>query len=354
MLILFNTAFRLGYARNILRTLFLPEGAVNEYRYTLGDDLQISDLLLEEIQRKGCCPPVLICFGDRFSSGGYTFFPVRKGRLQSVVKSGGRAYFTVALEEHAAAIDPAAFTKKLYELASARGGNDRLLALTNHDPMCATDGRYAFWCEGEIASFIEDGEHAWRASSGQLAKAHVFRSDAGRQFVFAKCELFVNGRKKKYESGEHLPRFEVERGSDLRLKVHYYYPAQNDDTSASANLSVESSAALQLLGSSVQALDTPESRLEFPFAIESGFERGFANIDLAFSSSANNIDVVGAHEAVSIKIYQPWWWWLVAWAAIGIYLIGAACSASDQKIAGEILKSVAVIVMVVVLGKKLV
>lgn len=353
MLVLFNTAYRPGYARNILRTIFLPIGATNEFRYSIGEELQISDSLVAEVEAKGQ-PDVLICFGDRFSEGGYTFYPVRKGKLLGLERSGGRVYFTVRLQRHVAAVEPGAFTEKLYEMGSSKTGNDRLLCLTNDDPEFSKDGRYVFWSETGLDTFLEQGERAWRAASGQLANAKSFSSTDKRHYIFSKCDLIVDGNRKNYVARDHTAQYEVPRGSDLRLRVQYYYPAQNDDKTALAKLSIVSSDAIQVLSSNEQALDTPESRLEFPFAIEPGSDKRFASVDLAFSSSATDVEVIGAHDAIPVRIYQPVWWWLLVIGVVVLYIVGAAFSAADEKIVGEVLKTLAVVAMVLGLGKKLV
>ena len=74
MILLFNTAYRLGYLKNVLRTIYLPEGAVNEYRYTIGVDQNISSKQALQLQAL-IGDSVLICFGDRYAAGGYEFHP---------------------------------------------------------------------------------------------------------------------------------------------------------------------------------------------------------------------------------------------------------------------------------------
>src|SRR5690606_36116165 len=112
--------------------------------------------------------------------------------------------------------------------------------------------------------------------------------------------------------------------------------------------------ALHVLSSTEQPLDTPESRIDFTMAVEPRSDKHFGSVDLEFSSKLDGVQVVGAREAIAVKIYQPTWWWIVAIAAFVIYVVGAIFNVVDEKVVGEVLKIIGVVMMILGLGKKIV
>jgi len=82
MIYLFNSAYRPLYTRNILNTIFIPPGGINEYRYSVrGNDIHIAPGSCSEFKNAPAGIPIVIIFIDRFGRSGYEYHPLRKGRL---------------------------------------------------------------------------------------------------------------------------------------------------------------------------------------------------------------------------------------------------------------------------------
>lgn len=354
MLVLFSSAYRPGYVRNVLRTMLLPNGAANEYRYSIGSDLHISEELVSSIEKLGEVP-VLICFADRYSPGGYTFYPVRRGVLRSVSRSGGRAYFNVELGDHCAAKNPGEFTRVLYADTLSQEGVDRLLALTAGDPEHTKDGRYALVASGSyLMNLLDQSEHAWRTCAEHLSNTKAFSFNSAVRYVFAKSELLVDGRVTPYARDGDVELYKVARNQDLRLRIHYFFPAQAASSQSLARLKVAVSPAFQVLGPTEQELDMVENRLDFPLALEPASDKRFGAVDFTFFTADADAKVVAAHGTVSLRIDEARWWWFLAVVVIALYTAGAVCSAAYEKLWGEILKGVALAIAFLVLRKKIV
>jgi hypothetical protein len=340
MLLLFNTAFRPGYLQNILRTIFLPEGARNQYRYTLG--VNTSQKEIDDLLQKGECQQVLVCYGDRFSVGGYTFYPVRFGRLESVECTGGRAYFRVRLGRHASCSDQTRFTRLIYQLTQHGPPAPHLVS---GDPKNSKDGSYALYVDSNFDGVVEAAESSWADTSGKLAETDAFKS-TNANFVFAKCDLIVNGANRTYTSSHGVARYEIDREQDSRLAISYLFPAQKSDSSSKARISVSSPGGLQLLGPASHVLDMPENRVEFPFAVEPASGKDYFTLDVAIGPdpSPGAVEVIGVTEALALRVYEPVWRTWLAVLSIAIYALGAAISSAGPKLApiGELLKTIGV------------
>jgi hypothetical protein len=358
MLLLFNSAYRLGYTRNVLRTFFLPSGAPNDFRYSIGKELHVSAKFVESIQQKlrgKSSVKVLICFADRFSDGGYTFHPIRMGALIKVEEAGSRAYFKVQLEKYVTCKSPTDFSRQLYSNASSAVGDDRLLSLTNNDTQCERDGRYAFWMEDDtVEPLLQDGDHAWREAAERISKANIFQSDKSTHFVFAKCELIVDGRIQFYKRSEHTPCFKLRRNQEAKVRVSYYFPLQNEDSKSSAAMSVAASTGVAVLASPNFSLDMRENKIDVPIVFEPRSENTFFTIAFAFSPKDETAELFAAQESISIRVQEPIVRQVSAVAAIFLYALGAYLSSTGCQSWGEAFKGIALAVMFFALGKKIV
>src|SRR2546423_258254 len=95
---LFNSGFRSLYLENALRTLFLPPGATNEYRYKFrGARNQVASGTHERIKKARRGDPVAITFIDRYASGGYAYHPLRLATLVKVWEEDDYLYVRAQL-----------------------------------------------------------------------------------------------------------------------------------------------------------------------------------------------------------------------------------------------------------------
>src|ERR1017187_5979574 len=102
MLYLFNSAYRPLYTVNVLNTLTLPHGYVNEYRYKYSvKSKYLSTALFSSLgSLVSSNTDTVITFVDRFSDGGYTYHPLRKGRLVSWKQEGDQVFLRVSLADY--------------------------------------------------------------------------------------------------------------------------------------------------------------------------------------------------------------------------------------------------------------
>src|SRR5690606_5590908 len=136
--------YRIGYIGNVLRTMFLPAGADNEYRYRIGEDGQVSPEDIEKIKaEKG--QPAVICFGDRYASNDgtptYRFYPLRRGEVVDVTENGERLFIKVRMDSFLCAPSPHDYSAELYRLASRDNFN---LLKYSGNPENDKDGRYVY------------------------------------------------------------------------------------------------------------------------------------------------------------------------------------------------------------------
>ena len=350
MIVLFNTAYRPGYLQNVLRTMFLPAGSTNQYRYSIGENLQITKEIASSLQAFGE-ERVLICFGDRFSEGGYTFHPIRLGTLEKIDLAGSRAYFSVRLGEHVSCASPSEFTVALYALTPDVG--QTIPRLTNNDPLNTGDGRYAaHFGDDAVLPLLEINEFSWSVAAGGLAKAKAFLSTVDKKFIFAKCQLLINGLPKDYVRKKGSSRYEMERDDDARLSISYFFPGQLTDRTTIAKLSVSTPPGMQLLGVTEHSLEMAEDRIDFPLVIEPSSDKRFFTVDAKFFSGSSDVEVVGPHEALAVKVSETGWRQLLAVVFALTYVWGAIFAVSNQAAWGEALKGIGLVGIFFTLGGK--
>lgn len=347
MIVLFNTAFRIGYLRNVLRTIFLPVGAPNRYRYSVGEHLHVSPQTT--IHLKGRIgETILVCFGDRFAPGGYRFIPIRKAILEKVEESGGRIYLSVRMAGHISSSSVVDFTKRVYEIDSRLGLG--MLRLTGDDPQNSQDGRYVVELPtGDFEEFLEENEFSWSASVRELSQARAFQ-EQDRKFVFAKTDLVVDGLRRSYNASGGRERFVVERDADARLMVSYIFPAQNVDAAASAKLEVLTPPGMQLLGPSEHYLDMPENQIDIPFAFENESRKRYFTLDLKFAAVSDGDNVVGPEEAVAFEVHETGWRLVIALVCVAVYVCGAMIASEGSPAFGELLKGIGLVGVFLSLG----
>ena len=106
-LFLFNSGFRGLYRENMLRTLMLPSGWINKYRYS--DDNTDQELIktLNNLDEEDL--DVTIIYIDRFYESAehkkYRYYPVRNGKLKSYKRELNRNSFYVELKNFTSVMD---------------------------------------------------------------------------------------------------------------------------------------------------------------------------------------------------------------------------------------------------------
>ena len=225
MIYLFNSGFRSLYINNILNTLYLPDGCINEYRYRFsGEHIHISEETLSYVQRAHKGEPVAIIFVDRYSDHGYVYHPIRLGILLGHRQDLERLYFQVQLKEFIYPKDIEKFNrdsrKPLDDLASP--------SLVDNVPGSKDDGYYAIQCK---SIFYPDDDYyrgendAWFSIVKSLESTHTFQP---LYTVFAKARIL--DQKDQVISPvikKGLAHFDIIRGKLYSFRLDYMYSEQS-------------------------------------------------------------------------------------------------------------------------------
>lgn len=357
MLVLFNTGYRVGYVGNVFRTLFLPKGAVNEYRYRIGDDYQVSPAEVAKIKSQIGCHAV-VCFGDRYAvddqTPTYRFYPLRRGEILGVYENGGRLFVKLRLEDFVCASSPKEYSDNLYRLAAQDGFN--LLRYDGH-PENDKDGHYVYVTEDErvLLDSLQRGDKTWLTIAQQLEGLRTFRDNLQGDAVFARAHLESRGEIVSYETVKKAQMADLEKDDDLRLVVNYYFPSQAADTAARAVMKVVSPNGVQILAPAVYELGMKESRIEIPIVFEPGSDKRYFSFDISFDKIANGPDaIVGASESVLLRAKDAYWRQLVTWVAVMVYVVGSVVLVKENPLGGALLQGISLIFMLKFAGKKVV
>lgn len=367
MILLFNTGYRIGYVDNIFKTLFYPKGYINEYRYTIAADKQVDDSLVSMLKdSKG--QQVLVCFGDRFggigNSSAYVFYPLRTGRIHGVHSSGDRVFVKVELEDYVSSESPIDFTNRLYGLAKQYNFD---LLRYKENPENDKDGRYVFKIKDEDLKvkyenhvndadhFVSANEKSWDSTVTRLAELAVFKEKINAKPVFAKAEFFSMGRRLLYSTVSDVQMFEIEKDDDLRIVVDYYFPAQESDMHALAEMKIIAPQGAQVVTDSTIPLGMKKNRIETSVFFEPNSEKKYFTFDFIFNSKIQNEKLIAVTGSLLLKARVAGWRQLVLILSIIFYVSGTAVLASKDYLAwGVALQSVSLLAMLRVLGKKVV
>lgn len=355
MLLLFNTGYRVGYIDNVLRTLFLPHGADNEYRYRVGDDGQVSQSEIAHIRaQKGL--PALVCFGDRYGTvdgaPSYVFYPLRMGEVVDVTESGGRIFVKVRLGDYVSASAPAHFTAQLYAVAAQE--SFQLLKYDTH-PENERDGRYAFTVSDEVLlESLDRGDKAWLPTVKQLETLTTFKSKLPGDPIFSRATVESRKQAIHYETVKKAQMASLEKDDDVRLVVHYYFPSQSANTAARAVMKVSCPNGAQILAPGVHELGMQESRVEIPVVFEPSSDKRYFSFDISFDQVSGGPAVVGASEGLLLRATDAYWRELLLAFAVLIYVLGSVVLVKENPLGGALLQGLALIGMLKLVGKKVV
>lgn len=356
MLVLFNTGYRVGYIDNVFRTLFLPEGATNEYRYRVGDDAQVSLADIAKIKTQIGCPAV-ICFGDRYGSRDgkpeYIFYPLRRGEVVSVSEVGERLFVKVRLEEFVNAELPLDYSETLYRLAS----RDKFdLLKYSGRPENDRDGRYVFPVEDEesLLQVLEKGDRSWLATVQQLEGLETFKNKLKGAAIFARAYFESRRQPVVYSTVKKAQMAKLEKDDDLRLVVNYYFPSQTADTTAGAVMKVSAPNGAQILASGTHQLGMKESRIELPIVFEPSSDKRYFSFDVSFDRVVNGPAIIGSSESLLLCATDSYWRQLMVAFAVLLYVVGSVVLVKQNPLGGALIQGGALIAMLKFAGKKVV
>lgn len=356
MLVLFNTGYRIGYIGNVFRTMFLPEGSDNEYRYRVADDGQVSQQDIQEIKSQ-IGEPAVICFGDRYALDGgvptYRFYPMRRGEVVDVVESGKRIFVKIRLGRFVNARSPSSYSSELYRLAD----RDKfpLLRFERYSEN-ENDGRYVYPVADEsvLLDSLEQGDKTWLTTVQQLEALPSFTGKLQSEPIFARVCIESRRQSIIYETVKKAQMAKLEKDDDVRIVVSYYFPSQTSDTVARALMKVGSPNGAQILVPEVHELGLRESRVEIPVVFEPSSDKRYFSFDVSFEPMPGGPPVIGASESVLLCVKESYWRQLLVWIAVLVYVIGSVVLVKQNPLGGALMQGVALIGMLKFAGKKVV
>ena len=164
ILYLFNSAARPAYKENLHKILALPVGGKVQFRYSI--EYHVPPGL-------GNIPPKcksLIVFVDRYSEGGYTYYPIRTATVIKTVERQNRFFLECRLSEYCGTNNPELFTKNLRETA------DKAPELTKGDPKVSSDGFYVQFAK-EISDNLITDPNQWFNTVQRISRTKAFKDD---------------------------------------------------------------------------------------------------------------------------------------------------------------------------------
>ena len=188
MIYLFNSGFQPLYRRNIRKTMFLPSGAANQYRYrSNGERQNISRQVIASLRATKRGAQAAVIFIDRFAAEGYRFIPLRLAGYLDAWPDGDRHFVAVQLRDYVMARDLAAFNQKLVAALGEKGlprrvgdGSD-----STNDGEYVTEGPDPFQ---DTASY-EFGQAAWEKIVSELYQAPIFKKADEGLPLFCRCRF---------------------------------------------------------------------------------------------------------------------------------------------------------------------
>ena len=375
MIYLFNSAHRPNYTRNVAKTLFLPEGCINEYRYrfrgakTNIDPTQVDEFLKFNNLRFNK-EDVLICFIDRFASSGYKYHSIRKGKLIKCYKEGDRFFFKVRLLDFISPNDNKVFESHIKNIG-------KLPKLTDNDPNNDNDGFYAI-INNDITKRKGDyifGSDAWDKITNDIMEAKAFKSTNEQETVFARLSIKSNQWFKKNIQPiikQDDQYFKIIKNHKYTLNFYYKYPNQVNNNSINLDLSTDNS--IKIISAKCILIDNYSNNSTIIISSIKNCEDKRGNLIFEFKSNQaiNPNNLISPNYTFSFKISEGLGFWvqiLIATVLLGISEIIFSIDFSRinnmtldviiseitiTKLIGTIIKTIALFWIFKLVGKKII
>jgi hypothetical protein len=328
MLYVFNSAYRPLYTVNVLNTLSLPGGFVNEYRYKYSDKTKYlsTDLLSSLDSLAKSKTETVITFIDRFAEGGYRYYPLRKGSLIGWKHEGDQVFLRISLADYLASKNPDEVTKALVEAL----GPKRLPVLTNGNPMEPHDGDYVIENADILKDLIEIGDNSWSKTVDAVSSASVFL--ASRQ----QASLFTRIRVEEASSQDEVKPsvkgtvsvYKLKKTGKYRAVLIYRFPAQIGDKSAHGEIQVSTDDNLTPSSTAV-AIDSHANSVELLFHAAPKAEEPTGAIRIEPSTTENQPALLTSNAAMQYRLVQGGGFWVKLLFIALVYALASSLQASD-------------------------
>ncbi len=347
MLYLFNSASRFGYTVNVLNTLSLPRGYVNEYRYKYSEGTKyLSPELLSSLDSLvNSKSAVLITFIDRFGEAGYEYHPLRMGRLTSWKNEGDQVFLRVRLTDFVWSKNTANATERFVDALGAK----HLPVLTNGNAMEPHDGLYAIEHENFVSDLIESGDQAWSKTVDRISTAKAFATDNGRVPLFTRLRLErASSDKELKPSMKHVSSvYKLKRGASYRLVLTYRFPLQLNDKAAHGEVQVGTDDNLSPSSTPVR-IEIHANSVDIPIHASSQSDETSGSMRIEATATDGQPDLLTTSAALQYAVVQGGGFWTQLVIAALLYALVSSLQAADL----SVLKSVCAWQIAWLLGPK--
>ncbi len=319
MIYIFNSAYRPLFVNNMLNTLFLPDGWINEYRYRLGQNI---DEAIRERLEKGA--DVAVIFVDRYAEKGYQYHPVRLGKLISTYTQADQVFIRLRLKEFIYPKDRTGFQQEL----KAELQESNIPHLTNGDRQNEKDGKYVAHYKSIFdrkANYLFHGD-AWVKCVDALSERNEFKSIPERQYIFAKVSICEHHGTQKTLSPavkENDVYYELNRNQTYDLRLNYRYPIQKYDKSKTSALSIVLDETTKALSSTKINIDSLSNSTIFTFLVKKYPEETKGTINLSYQQAEleGQNTVLGPDRALPFRVVERKSFWPFLILAIVVYVV---------------------------------
>jgi hypothetical protein len=309
MIYLFNSGFADVYRRNVLRTLLLPDRARNEFRYRYQGDR----INLERVEQfeTAVGEEVVILFIDRYSSGGYRYFPIRRGQLASTRRDGDQFFFEVELGDVIWPFDPTSTSQLV--LSKLKSQN---LPQLRTNPDNRNDGLYGLVADSMFGNWehFRIGDSAWTEGTKFLGSLPAFSTlKPDEQPLFAHLVLpptaaMVDGK------------LSLRRGTECQLRLRYWFPANSPTQKETARIEVRPGQGVGVLGSPEILVDGSANSVPIRISATKQGEDTSSGLYLVFSGQSGKL-IAPDQTSLPIEINESRLYWL--WVSLGIFFFAA-------------------------------
>ncbi len=331
MIYLFNSAGRALYRANILRTLFLPTGSINEYRYRIrGDYSNVSSSFISQLKQLRPGEKTTIIFADRFAEGNYSYHPIRFGEYLSSREEDPQLFISVKLTDFVYPRDINKFNtltrKPLLDIGTP--------ALKDNNPANFDDGYY---CVYENDIFFDKTEYfsadvAWSNIIGELSKTNTFKSTTTDAIVFMRLKIKdANGHIITPSLKGDAAVFNIPRNEKYQLEFTYRYPIQAVDQARTTTATIKiDDSSLRLIDDGIISIDSENNSVQKSITTRKYPEETSGSLALTYPKETS-----GSSANINFNITEKKFFWLQVLFWILIYSSTSVFLGLDWKNVGS-------------------
>jgi len=327
VLYIFNSGLRSLYVENALRTLFLPSGATNDYRYKFrGKRTHVAAGAHDQLKKAAAEEPVAISFIDRYSAGGYIYHPLRLGTFVKIWEEDDYIYIRAQLNKFVAPHDATAFSARMYKELAPKG----VAQLRGGDPTDVDDGNYVVLHDSlfESTTDFHWGTPAWSATVERLDQTQALASTDVEGVLFARAELVGPAADETLSAkleAQSVAVFPIVQGGMYKFRVAYRFPLQKSQTKAAVEMKLEATDNVRVLGNVTRAVNGYADRFENLLVSNRYPDDAMGSLSVRFAALTLPQKLLAPNGAdILVKIRPPASYWVRLALIVLVFGIAAA------------------------------